>query len=277
MKSLFQRLIGCPIQTWHYLLMLFLFLLRLTLTNNLKSLRHNSGAITPNTRLLILNSPSNPTGIAYSHAELTQLAQVLLKHPHVMIASDDMYESILWTAEPFQNILSVCPELYDRTIIHNGVSKTYSMTGWRIGYAAGPAKLITAMSNIQSQSTSNPNSIAQYAALAAISGDQKCVRDMVKAFHQRHELLITELHKLPDVKCHRSDGTFYCFLDVSAAIKKKNLPDDVAFAEYLIEKTGIALVPGSAFGGPGCIRLSFAIGQEMLMEAVRRLEKVLRE
>lgn len=228
-------------------------------------------AITPKTKLVILNSPSNPSGIAYTRKELEALAQVLLKYPHILIASDDIYEHTLWSAESFTNIVMVCPELSERVIIHNGVSKTYAMTGWRIGYAAGPAQLISAMTNIQSQSTSNPNSIAQYAAYAAISGDQTCVKQMVNAFQRRHDILITALQKIPGIKFHNSDGTFYSFIDVQQILSAKNITNDVAFAEYLLTESGIALVPGSAFGTPGCIRLSFAISDEQLIEALRRL------
>jgi aspartate aminotransferase len=231
-------------------------------------------AITPKTRLIIINSPSNPSGLVYSRAELIQLANVLLEYPQIIIASDDIYESILWTAEPFHNILMVCPELYDRTIIHNGVSKTYAMTGWRIGYSAGNAQLITAMTNIQSQSTSNPNSIAQAAAQAAINGDQHCVREMVNAFHQRHELIMNELQQVSDIRYHPSDGTFYSFIDVQKIIENKHMQNDIEFSEYLLNQTGIALVPGSAFGTPGCIRLSFAISNDLLLEALKRLKNI---
>jgi aspartate aminotransferase len=146
-------------------------------------------AITPRTRLLILNSPSNPTGMVYSQRELTEIAQVLLRHPQIIVASDDIYEHIYWGQEPFANILNVCPELYDRTVVINGVSKAYAMTGWRIGYIAGPPTLISGMSNVQAQSTSNPNSIAQVAAQAALEGDQQCARDMNKAYQERHQVV----------------------------------------------------------------------------------------
>ncbi len=232
-------------------------------------------AITPKTKLIILNSPSNPSGIAYTRKEFTALAQVLLKYPHVLIASDDIYEKTLWSSEPFANILMACPELADRVVIHNGVSKTYAMTGWRIGYTAGPAPLISTMTNIQSQSTSNPNSIAQYAALAAISGDQSCVQHMVNAYQRRHDILISALKKIPRIKLHHSDGTFYSFINVQQILTEKNIVNDVAFAEYLLTNSGIALVPGSAFGTPGCIRLSFAISDDQLIEALTRLEKAL--
>lgn len=224
--------------------------------------------ITPKTRLLVLNSPSNPTGIAYSTKELHAIAKVLLKHPHVMVVSDDIYERILWS-QGFSNILNACPELYERTVVLNGVSKTYAMTGWRIGYAAGPKGLITAMTNIQSQSTSNPTSIAQVAAVAALNGEQDCVTEMVKAYQSRHLYLHQALQAMPGVKVHPADGTFYSFPDISGALLEGE--DDLQFAEKLLNDTGIALVPGSAFGSPGCIRLSFATSQANLEKAMQRL------
>ena len=168
-------------------------------------------AINANTKLVVLNSPSNPTGVAYTLDELKALAEVLKKHPHVLVATDDMYEHILYTEAPFVNILNACPELYERTIVLNGVSKAYSMTGWRIGYAAGPAKLIGAMKKIQSQSTSNPTSISQVAAQAALEGDQNCVAEMVKAFKQRHDFVLEKLNEIEGVECIAADGTFYAF------------------------------------------------------------------
>ncbi len=232
-------------------------------------------AITPKTKLFILNSPSNPSGLAYSRDELIALANVLLAHPHIFIASDDIYEKTLWDENAFYNILMVCPELIDRVIIHNGVSKTYAMTGWRIGYTAGPKELITTMINIQSQSTSNPNSIAQYAAEAAIAGDQNCVRQMIKAFQHRHDILVAALNKIPGLQFHPADGTFYSFINVQQIINTKNMTDDIAFAEYLLNQSGIALVPGTAFGIPGCIRLSFAISDAQLIKALDKLQLAL--
>lgn len=231
-------------------------------------------AITAKTRLFVINSPSNPSGIAYTEDELAAIGEVLLKHPDIMIATDDMYEHILWTGKPFVTIVNACPALYDRTIVLNGVSKAYSMTGWRIGYAAGPAKLIKAMTKVQSQSTSNPASISQAAAEAALNGPQECVAEMVKAFKQRHDWLVEALNKLPGVTCLEGDGTFYAFADFNAAIKTLGLKDDLALAEKLLEG-GIALVPGSAFGTPGCMRLSFAVGMETLQSAVQRIAAVL--
>lgn len=231
-------------------------------------------AITEKTRLLVLNSPSNPSGIAYTKAELESLAAVMLKHPNVLIATDDMYEHIWWADEPFNNILTVCPELYDRTIVLNGVSKAYSMTGWRIGYAAGPAKLIGAMKKIQSQSTSNPCSIAQAAAQEALDGPQDCIAVMLKAFKERHDYVVSELNKIEGVSCLAGDGTFYAFPDLSKAIAKRDdVADDLELAEKLLGEAGVAIVPGSAFGTPNHARLSFATSMEVLEEAIARLKK----
>jgi aspartate aminotransferase len=228
-------------------------------------------AITPKTKLLFLNSPSNPSGIAYTHAELKSLGEVLLKHPNIVIATDDMYEHILWSG-PFVNILDACPELYSRTVVLNGVSKAYAMTGWRIGYAGGPAEIIKAMKLIQSQSTSNPCSIAQKAAIAALNGDQSMLQTMVKAFHERHDYLIKRLHAMPGIQVIPADGTFYLFPNIQKNITQLGFADDIAFTEALLDKTGIALVPGSAFGTPGCIRLSFATDMKTLEDAMNRLE-----
>ena len=233
-------------------------------------------AITPNTRLVVLNSPSNPTGVAYSKAELTALAEVLLRHPQVLIATDDMYGHILWTEEPFANIVMACPELYERTIVLNGVSKAYSMTGWRIGYAGGPAWLIGAMKKVQSQSTSNACSIAQAAAQAALEGPQDCITEMVTAFKQRHDVLVAALNDLPGFSCLPSDGTFYAFPDVREAMQALGSTDDVAFSETLLTEAGVALVPGSAFGAPGHVRLSYATSMDNLTNAVSRISERLR-
>ena len=231
-------------------------------------------AITPRTRMLVINSPSNPTGMAYTRAELKSLGEVLLRHPHVLVATDDMYEHILWADEPFSNILNVCPELYDRTIVLNGVSKAYSMTGWRIGYAAGPVTLIKAMTKIQSQSTSNPTSISQVAAQAALEGDQSCVQNMLKAFKQRHDAVVAGLNKIEGISCLPSQGTFYTFIDVRGMIERLPVADDLELAEYLIEHAEVALVPGTAFGSPGNMRLSFATSMDNLNEALRRIGNI---
>jgi aspartate aminotransferase len=234
------------------------------------------GAITARTRLVVLNSPSNPTGVAYTKAELAALGGVLRNHPQVLIATDDMYEHILWSDEAFCNILDACPDLYERTIVLNGVSKAYAMTGWRIGYAGGPADLIKAMKKIQSQSTSNPTSISQVAAQAALDGDQSCIAPMLKAFHERHDFVVAELNKMPGVNCLPADGTFYCFPHVQEVIDRLDgVANDVELAEYLLEKAGVALVPGSAFGAPGYVRFSFCTSMDVLTEALARLNKAL--
>ncbi len=232
--------------------------------------------ITRETRLLVLNSPSNPTGAAYTRAELAALGEVLLKHPQVLIATDDMYEHILWADEPFSNILNACPDLKDRTIVLNGVSKVYAMTGWRIGYAAGPKALIAAMRKIQSQSTSNPTSIAQVAAEAALNGDQGCVATMVRAFKERHDHVVSRLNRLRGVRCLPSQGTFYAFPDFSKAIASMDgVKNDTELAEYILNKAEVALVPGSAFGAEGHLRFSYATSMETLDKALDRLETLL--
>jgi aspartate aminotransferase len=233
-------------------------------------------AITSKTRLFVINSPSNPTGVAYSRAELESLGEVLRKHPQVLIATDDMYEHILWSEEPFSNILDACPDLYERTIVLNGVSKVYAMTGWRIGYAGGPADLIKAMKKVQSQSTSNPASISQAAAQAALEGDQSCIKPMVKAFRERHDFVVDALNKIPGVVCLPADGTFYCFPQVQAVIDRTDgISNDIELSEHLLDTAGVALVPGSAFGAPGYVRISFATGMDVLEDALARLSKAL--
>ena len=235
-----------------------------------------AAAITPKTRLFVINSPSNPTGMAYSKDELSALGEVLRQHPHVLIATDDMYEHILWDAGSFVNILNACPDLTERTMVLNGVSKAYSMTGWRIGYAAGPASIIKAMKKIQSQSTSNPTSISQYAAEAALNGPQQCIADMMVHFKQRHDYVVDRLNKMPGVECLSTDGTFYVFPSVTGLIDAiVGVNDDLELAEYLIEKAGVALVPGSAFGAPGFARISIATSMENLSNALDRIEKAI--
>lgn len=232
-------------------------------------------AITPRTRLLVLNSPSNPTGQNYSSQELAALGEVLRRHPHVLIASDDMYEHIIWDKEPFQNIVNVCPDLYERSIVLNGVSKAYSMTGWRIGYAGGPAVLIKAMKKIQSQSTSNPTSISQVAAEAALRGDQRCIKDMLQVFKSRHDMVLEGLNEIEGIRCLPSQGTFYAFPEITGFIERvPGVSDDLELAEYLIEHAGIALVPGTAFGSPGYMRLSYATSTENLQSALQRLKNL---
>ena len=233
-------------------------------------------AITPKTRLFILNSPSNPTGAAYTRAELRALGEVLMKHPRVVICTDDMYEHIYWADEPFVSFANVCPELYERVVTTNGVSKAYAMTGWRIGYCGGHVEIVTAMATIQSQSTSNPSSISQRAAVTALNADQSCVREMNKHFKQRHDFIVAGLNKLPGVSCLKGAGTFYAFANVEKAIHIVGTKDDNAFAEHLLMHGGVAVVPGSGFGAPGHMRLSFACSMQTLEEALRRMEKTLR-
>ncbi|MDP2029736.1 MAG: pyridoxal phosphate-dependent aminotransferase [Thiobacillus sp.] len=238
-------------------------------------------AITPKTKLFVINSPSNPTGAVYSGEELAALGAVLRKHPQVLIASDDMYEHIRMNDVPFVNILNVCPDLYDRTLVLNGVSKAYSMTGWRIGYAAGPEAILRAMTNVQSQSTSNPTSISQYAAEAALNGDQSCITPMLDAFKARHRYIVDALNGIPGFKCVDSGGAFYAFPDVRPAIMNLlardiiEAPTDIAFSEYLLESADVAVVPGSAFGAEGYIRLTFATSQANLEKAIARIAAAL--
>jgi len=233
-------------------------------------------AITNKTKLLILNSPSNPTGVCYTPDELAALGKVLINHPDIIIATDDIYEHILWGQESFQNIVNVCPELYDRTVVLNGVSKAYSMTGWRIGYVGGPVSLISAMKKIQSQSTSNPTSIAQVAAQEALEGDQSYITTSNKIFKERHDFVYEQLNKIEGVECHASEGTFYVFPNFQGIIDRmENINNDIELAEHLLEQGEIAMVPGSAFGAPGYMRISFATSMENLQKAMERLEKTL--
>jgi aspartate aminotransferase len=240
-----------------------------------------TAAITPKTKLVMLNSPSNPTGAVYSLGELQALAEVLLKHPHVLIATDDMYEHVNLTGEKFHNILNAAPALKDRCIVLNGVSKAYSMTGWRIGYAAGPAYIIKAMEILQSQSTSNATSISQHAAVAALSGSQDCIKPMVTAFIARHKYVVDRFNAMPGLSCLMAGGAFYAFPDARGAIAnlhkagKINAATDMALAEYLLEKFDVAVVPGSAFGAEGYFRISFATSMENLQTALDRIEKAL--
>jgi aspartate aminotransferase len=236
-----------------------------------------AAAITDKTKLFVINSPSNPTGMAYTREELAALGEVLKEHPRVMIATDDMYEHILWPGVSFVNILNVCPELKARTLVLNGVSKAYSMTGWRIGYAGGPVEIIKAMKKIQSQSTSNPTSISQVAAQAALEGPQTCIGEMLKAFKERHDYVVERLNTLPGIECLPSDGTFYCFPKVEEALKHINgVNNDLELSEYLITEAGVALVPGTAFGLGGHVRISIATSLEKLEKALDRIESVLK-
>ena len=232
-------------------------------------------AITQRSRLLILNSPSNPTGASYSRSELQALGEVLARHPQIVIAADDIYEHIHWASQPFASFASACPTLADRTITVNGVSKAYAMTGWRIGYAAGPRELITAMKTIQSQSTSNPCSISQAAAVAALDGDQAPVGQMAAAYKARHAYVVDALNAIEGLECRRGEGTFYAFPKVRGALDRLGMEKDVELVEYLLNTADLATVPGSAFGAPSYLRLSFACSMVTLEESMRRLKRAL--
>ncbi len=231
-------------------------------------------SINGNTKLFVLNSPSNPTGAVYTKSEIEALGAVLERHPHVYVISDDIYEHIRWEDDAFVNIAMACPKLKERTIILNGVSKAYAMTGWRIGYAAGPEEIIKAMKKIQGQSTSNPSSISQAAALEAISGDQSFINTMVNAFEKRHNFLVDSLNAIDGIECPQSRGAFYSFPRVQGLIDRLGLKDDVEFSTYCLDKISLALVPGSAFGAPGYVRLSFATSMDNLKLAIERLSNI---
>jgi aspartate aminotransferase len=218
-------------------------------------------AITPKTRLFMLNSPSNPTGAAYTRAELQGLGAILRRHPEILVATDDMYEHIYWAPEPFCSFLTACPDLYER--------------GWRIGYCGGPAAIVDAMSTIQSQSTSNPSSIAQKAAVVALNGEQSCVAGMNEHFKARHDFFNAGLNALPGFRVLPAAGTFYAFCDISEAIRNRGYADDHDFAEFLLEKAGVAGVPGTGFGAPGHIRFSFAVSMPTLEKALERMAAAL--
>jgi aspartate aminotransferase len=231
-----------------------------------------SDAINEKTRLLVINSPSNPTGAVYSKSELRDLADILRVNPHVFVISDDIYEHILWGFSKFINILNVAPELRDRTLILNGVSKAYAMTGWRIGYAAGPKDVINAMKKIQGQSTSNPCSISQVAAEEALNGDQSSVASMTRAFQERHDYLLSELSQIEGVECSKSDGAFYLFPYIKNLLTRKGMKNDIEFANFCLDEFNISVVPGSAFGSPDYIRLSFATSMNELKSAIEKLK-----
>ena len=232
-------------------------------------------AITPRTRFLFLNSPSNPTGACYTRQQLVELGEVLEAHPDIVIASDEIYEHIYWAEDPFCSFAEACPSLRDRTVTINGVSKCYAMTGWRIGYAGGPSAVISAMKTIQSQSTSNPCSISQVAATAALNGDQACVRHMRDAYKERHAYIVSALNEIPGFECRETDGAFYAFPRVTGALEKLGYKDDTELVSFLLSSADVAMVPGSAFGAPGYVRISFACSLDTLREAVARIERAL--
>jgi aspartate aminotransferase len=234
-----------------------------------------AAAITPRSKLMFINSPSNPTGAAYTKAELQALGAVLDKHPQIVIAADEMYEHIYWATEPFTSFVQANPQLYDRTVTINGVSKAYAMTGWRIGYCGGPKAIVAAMSTIQGQSTSNASSISQRASTVALNGDQRCVADMNEAFKERHDFVVAGLNAIPGISCRSGAGTFYAFAQVDGAMSALGIKHDNEFAEYLLVEAGVAVVPGSGFGAPGHMRLSFACSMATLEDALNRIRRVL--
>jgi aspartate aminotransferase len=235
-------------------------------------------AITPQTKWFIFNSPSNPTGAGYTAAELRALCDVLLRHPHVWIMSDDMYEHLVFDDFVFTTPAQIEPALYDRTLTCNGVSKSYAMTGWRIGYAGGPAHLIKAMGTIQSQSTSNPSSVSQYAALEALNGPQDFLAPNRKLFQGRRDLVVSMLNQARGIKCPKPEGAFYVYPDISGCIglttpAGTKITDDEVFATALLEETGVAVVFGAAFGLSPNFRVSYATSDKVLTEACSRIQR----
>jgi aspartate aminotransferase len=234
-----------------------------------------AAAITAKTRLLILNSPCNPTGAVYTRADWVALGAVLRAYPRVVVLTDDIYEHIYWADGAFTSFAEACPDLYDRTITVNGMSKGYAMSGWRIGYAAGPLPVIKAMTSLQGQSTTNACTLSQAAARAALVGDQQCVRDMCAEFKRRHDFFYAGVRQLPGFDCVPASGTFYLFPNVEGAMHAKRAATDVELCEQLLEATGVALVPGTAFGAPGHLRLSFAASTATLTDALGRIGEFL--
>ena len=233
-------------------------------------------AISNKTKMVVFNSPSNPTGVSYSKNELAALGEILLEHDEIIIVTDDIYEHILWGQDKFFNIVNACPGLYDRTVVVNGVSKAYSMTGWRIGYAGGPESIIKGMKKIQSQSTSNASSIAQAAAVAALDGDQSYIKVSTRIFKERHDFVLKSLQDIDGIECLPSEGTFYSFPDMNALIEKlEGINNDIELAEFFLEKARVAMVPGSAFGASGCMRISFATSMENLEKSMERIKAAL--
>jgi aspartate aminotransferase len=232
-------------------------------------------AITDKTRVLFLNSPSNPTGSCYSREELAALGEVIKKHPQIVVLADDIYEHIHWAEAPFCSLATACPDLIDQVVTINGVSKCYAMTGWRIGYAGGPREVIKAMKTIQSQITSNPSSISQIAAVAALDGDQTCIAEMLTAYKARSDYIVAALNEIPGFECREGEGAFYSFPRVTGVMKAKGLATDADLVELLLNEADVVLVPGTPFGAPGYVRLSFACSIEELEEAVARIKAAL--
>jgi aspartate aminotransferase len=233
-------------------------------------------AITAKTRVMFLNSPSNPTGSCYSKEELQALGEVLKDHRQIVVLADDIYEHIHWAHDPFCSIATACPDLIDQVVTINGVSKCYAMTGWRIGYAGGPKEVIKAMKTIQSQITSNPSSISQVAAAAALDGDQSCIGPMVSAYKERSDFVVNALNEIPGFECREGEGAFYAFPRVTGAMKSKGLQTDAELVELLLNQADVVMVPGTPFGAPGYVRISFACSLDELEEAINRIKKALK-
>jgi aspartate aminotransferase len=252
-------------------------ILNATAENDFKiTAKQLESSITDKTRLLIINSPSNPTGKVYNEDEYRELAEVLIENPKVMIVCDDIYEHIYWGEKPYRTLLNVCPELAGRTVIINGVSKAYAMTGWRIGYAAAPQEMVAAMIKVQSQSTSGACSISQAAATAALEGPQECITQMRVEYKRRYEYLLHALNEIDGIECEDCDGAFYAFPSFKTIIDRMpDIRDDVELAAWMLENAGVAMVPGTAFGAPGHLRLSFATSMENLHTCVKRIKTAL--
>jgi aspartate aminotransferase len=229
--------------------------------------------ITDRTRLLILNSPNNPSGAVYPHQTLREIAEVLQEHPRIHVLTDDIYEHIRWDGRPFATLGAVASQLAGRVLTVNGVSKSHAMSGWRIGYAAGDRELIRAMVKLQSQSTTNASSISQAAACAALEGDQRFVAAMSSEFERRHAFVHEALNDIDGIRCSAGRGAFYLLPDISEAMARRNVSTDIEFCQGLLEETGLALVPGSAFGAPDHMRISFAASQATLADALGRLSE----
>ena len=240
--------------------------------------RQLSDAITPFTKMIILNSPSNPTGSYYTEEDLQMLANVLVDHPKILILSDDVYEKILWDQEQFKNIVNTVPSFKNRSIVVNALSKSYAMTGWRLGYVAASAQIVEAMTKIQSQTTSNPCSISQVAAVAALSkNSQQSIEEMVSKYHNRYNYVAERISTLPGLTLSEAKGSLYAFPDATGLIQALKLKDDIELCQFLIEKAKVSVVPGSAFGAPNHIRLSYATSRSMIERAFNRIEAAINE
>ena len=232
-------------------------------------------ALTDKTKLLILNSPSNPTGITYTKEQYESMGKILSDYPNVLIATDDMYEHIYWGNEPFTSFAEACPNLFDRTITVNGVSKAYAMTGWRIGYCGASESIVKGMKKVQGQSTSNPSSISQVAAIAALNGSHDVLKMMVDEYKKRHDYLCDALNEINGFNTSPGTGAFYLFPEVRSVIESKGFADDIEFSSFLIDEANVAVIPGSAFGAEGSIRISYATSMELLKESISRIKSSL--